>query len=338
MIDNKVYLGIDGGATKILAQAAIYDAKNRTLMPLGSNSEFIYNPNNTNYVYTNLEDQLKQLNKNIKLTKDEKLQENSVANIIAKIIISYVKKEKRLAGVSLCFPGLKALDKSGITVMKNGPRMPNLIKKIKAELLNNNINETILNQNLLNDSDCSVMGELKTELGLINKQKNIIFIGGGTGLAEGILINNRLINFNENADLKRSWEIRLPTGKTVEDSLSLNGMISAWNNTQNIKVMSIEEILIFANKGNKDARILINEMINALIHLIKTRITHFQSIYVYFEEIIIAHRLGQIFNNKKNSYLLKKLAEKYDYSIPLKYSINREIAALGAIWGNYASR
>ena len=340
MVHNKIYLGIDGGATKLLAQAAKYDAINQILIPVGPNSEFIYNPNKiiSNRVYTTLENQLNQFNNNIILTEDEKFQEEYVVRSIVTIIVSNVKKEKMIAGVSICFPGIKTSDNGGVAVMKNGSRMPNLIKKIKTGLLYNNIDETILNQKLLNDSDCSITGELRTDLGIIDHDKNTIFIGGGTGIADGILINKKLISFNKNTDLKRSWEIVLSTGKTIEDSLSLNGIISAWNKTQDIKVNSIEKILILANRGNEDAQYLINEMIDALLYLIKTRIVFFEKKNIYFEEIIIAHRLGQIFNNKKYSYLLETFAEKYKYSILLKYSVCRETAALGAIWENYVSK
>ena len=123
--------------------------------------------------------------------------------------------------------------------MANGPRIPEFKKKIS------NVD------NIFNDSDCCIIGEWKSTIGKMQNIKNGIYIGGGTGIADGLICDNKLIDFNEVKILKRSWELKAPGGLSVESMLSPKGIISNYKKLRNsnyTKLSSNEN----DNKTNSD--------------------------------------------------------------------------------------
>ena len=58
--------------------------------------------------------------------------------------------------------------------------------------------------------------------------KNAVYIGDGSGIADGIILDGKLIDFNRTEEAKRSWELHLPDG-SVESQLSPAGMINRNN-------------------------------------------------------------------------------------------------------------
>ncbi|GIS39897.1 hypothetical protein Ct9H90mP12_0910 [bacterium] len=109
-----------------------------------------------------------------------------------------------------------------------GPRIPDFKKRIKEIELSIMIPIVALK------------GECHSTIGKLQDAENCIYIGGGTGIADGIVINGEIIDFNVVHDVKRSWELLTQTGETVESCLSPAGMIERYNNHRVINFYYLE--------------------------------------------------------------------------------------------------
>ena len=174
------------------------------------NQEFYYSDHpdwNSKFIPVPLDTQKSEYqSNNISLSYEEINQ----GNVIIDTIVSSIKIIEDHK-IGLCYPGLK--NHKGIVVMANGPRIPNLTHHIHPV------------KNILNDSDCCVIGELKSTIGMMQDTENGIYIGGGTGIADGIILNGEILNLINTVGVPRCWEINVSSNETVEDS-----SISSWNN------------------------------------------------------------------------------------------------------------
>ena len=189
---NRQLLGIDCGGTKVLAQSASFDSETGLVSPGEFHLEVNYSdsPNwNPNFIPIHLDLQRQEFSeRNIFLTEPEMDQGDVIVETIQNVIF---KSESDSIG--LCFPGIK--NDRGVVIMANGPRIPDLLERI-PEI-----------DSLYNDSDCCVVGEWKSTIGKIQNAKYSVYIGGGTGIADGIILNGELIDFNERDDVKRSLSL-----------------------------------------------------------------------------------------------------------------------------------
>ena len=210
--------------------------------------------------------------------------------------------------IGLCYPGLK--NHTGIVVMANGPRIPNLAHHIHPI------------KNILNDSDCCVTGELKSTIGMMQDTENGIYIGGGSGIADGIILNGEIVNLINTVGVPRSWEITVSSNETVEALLSPAGIIKRYNDQNNEEVKFLAE-LIHKKEFNK----IMDDALKAFLKLIEVRERFFKSQNEEIQEIVIGQRLGKFFNDLGEKYL-----ERFQGStkIPIKISSDRRTAALGA--------
>lgn len=306
---NKKIIGIDCGATKIMAQSCIYSDESQLIYPSKFHFELKYEQYpgwDSNFKPISLSQQQHEYsNSKIKLSNSEIKQGLVIINAIKKIIS--LSRSKR---IGLCFPGIK--NQFGIVVMANGPRIPNLYSQI-PEI-----------DTAYNDSECCVLGEWKSNIGKITNEKNIIYIGGGTGIADGIILKNKLLDFNSRKELKRSWELMMDNGESIESNLSPQNMINNWNYKTNQKLKYLDELISLDNNSK-----IIDKAVNAFKILIDDRINFFKNNNAEVDAIIIGQRLGQILN-ENNSIFKQKLNSQTN--IPIKYSSDRRLAALGAGW------
>ena len=299
--------GIDCGATKVMVQSGVYSSKTNKISPGPINQEFYYSDHpdwDSKFVPVPLDAQKSEYqSNNISLSNEEINQ----GNVIIDTIVSSIEiiEDHR---IGLCFPGLK--DRDGIVVMANGPRIPDLLHRIKSV------------KTILNDSDCCVVGELKSTIGSMQDTRNGIYIGGGTGIADGIILNGEILNLTNTVGVPRCWEINVSSNETVETLLSPAGMIRKYNdqNNENIKVLAD---LIHKKEFNK----IMDDALKAFLKLVKVREQYFKSQNEEVQEIVIGQRLGKFFDNLGEKYL-----EKFQSStkIPIKVSSDRRTAALGA--------
>ena len=302
------FVGLDCGASKILFQKASFNLDLDLVIPFGNSIEVLYSNNKNwieNFSPVPIRAQLKQFSKNSIILTSEEISQG-------KVIIEEIKKLLDLAGQnnsSICFPGLKSNE--GICVMANGPRIPRFKRQLN------------LDQHIFNDSDCCTLGEWKSSIGCMINVKNAIYIGGGTGIADGIIMNGKIINFNDNSDLKRSWEIGF-NDSTIESQISPGGMIRTFNTKFNKNIKNLDEFI-----ESEESLAILKNASKALSSLVENRINFFKKNGLEPELLVIGQRLGLFLSG------LKKEIQKMFYRssrVPLKFSTDRRTAALGAIY------
>ena len=309
---NRQLLGIDCGGTKVLAQSASFDSETGLVSPGEFHLEVNYSdsPNwNPNFIPIHLDLQRQEFSeRNIFLTEPEMDQGDVIVETIQNVIF---KSESDSIG--LCFPGIK--NDCGVVIMANGPRIPDLLERI-PEI-----------DSLYNDSDCCVVGEWKSTIGKMKNAKNSVYIGGGTGIADGIILNGELIDFNERDDVKRSWELIMENGQSVESCLSPKEMIDQWNFSNKDKVITLDQL-----SKNENSKLIFNKAIIAFSYLVQNRIQFFRSNNSIIEKIVMGQRLGMFMADSK----LRSMVEA-ETDIPIDYSTDRRTAALGAAWTKVCS-
>ena len=308
-MNKGLFAGIDCGATKVLLQSAIYDNVSNKVFPTKIQKEFLYSDHPkwiNDFIPISIDIQRSEYsNNNICLSGEEMIQGEVIIEIIKRIIA-----EVNNHSVGLCFPGIKTNE--GIVVMANGPRIPSLNQRIKK------INS------IYNDSDCCVLGEWKSTIGKMQQSENCLYIGGGTGIADGIVINGKIIDFNIVHNLKRSWELKLLGGETIESCLSPAGMIERYNQSTGKIISTLLEL-----SKQRDFTDVIKKAQEAFKVLIIDRVQFFKNNNTKIENIIIGQRLGSFLKNDDRS-LGKALKSCTD--IPIEFSEDRRTAALGAAW------
>jgi len=154
-----------------------------------------------------------------------------------------------------------------------------------------------------------------------------VYIGGGTGIADGIILKGKMIDFNARDDVKRSWELKIPSGETIESCLSPKWMIHQWNISQREKVETLDQL-----SQNQNANTIFEKSTEAFSFLIQNRTQFFKANHAKIEKIVIGQRLGIFMANSKLISLLESNTD-----IPLDYSTDRRTAALGAAWKRICS-
>ena len=308
-MNTNLIAGVDCGATKIMVQSGILCSISKKMIPGPINHEYNFSNHqdwDNNFLPVPISTQLSEnLSNNINLTPQEIKQGNSIVETIRKSF-QFINNHK----IGLCFPGLK--DDNGVTVMANGPRIPDFKKRIKEI------------DAIYNDSDCCVIGECHSTIGKLQDAKNCIYIGGGTGIADGIVINGEIIDFNIVRDMKRSWELLVQTGETVESCLSPAGMIERYNRSSGNKVSTILEL-----SQQKDFIHVIKKAKEAFSVLINDRVQFFEQNNTGIQKIVIGQRLGSYLKN--DDHKLGKTLQSCT-TIPIEFSEDRRTAALGAAW------
>ena len=136
-----------------------------------------------------------------------------------------------------------------------------------------------------------------------------------------------MIDFNEMDNVKRSWELKMPSGQTIESCLSPKGMIHQWNLSQREKVKTLDQL-----SKNQNADTIFEKATEAFSFLIQNRTQFFKANHAEIEKIVIGQRLGIFMANSKLISLLESNTD-----IPFDYSIDRRTAALGAAWKRICS-
>ena len=230
-MNNHLLLGLDGGATKILAQTSAIDPRSSLIIPKEEHHESNYKNSlgfDSGFMPVDLARQKKEAKENnYSFSDQEKNQSVSVIETIVKVIESSAK-EKKISKVGLCFPGIKTANYDGISIMANGPRNINMLSMIN-KMLKPKLDSKTSIKSIYDDSECCVIGEWKSSIGKLRDCENAIYVGGGTGIADGVILNNKIVDIKFHGEIKRSWELIMPSGESVEQCLSLGGMLSQWN-------------------------------------------------------------------------------------------------------------
>ena len=306
-MSDDLLAGIDCGATKVMVQSGTYCSKTSKISPGSIYHELHYSDHpgwNFNFKPIPLNIQKDEYqSSNISLTSEEIDQ----GNVMIETIVSSIKIIEDYK-IGLCFPGIKSHE--GIVVMANGPRIPNLTHHIDPV------------KDILNDSDCCVIGELKSTIGMMQDTENGIYIGGGTGIADGIILNGEILNITNTVGVPRCWEISVSSNETVETLLSPAGIIKRYNDQNNTDVKVLADLI-----HKKGFNRIMDDALGAFLKLVEVRERFFKSQNEEIKDIVLGQRLGKFFNDLGVKYL-----ERFQSGtkIPIKISSDRRTAALGA--------
>ena len=328
---KRYVLGLDGGASKILSQLFLINDKNEIInesRPFEVSYKDIVNFDQS-FIPVKLEIQKKEsLDKSITIQPKELRQSKVIINAIIKSIQNF--KNFDISAIGFCFPGIKTKNADGVSIMANGPRNLNMLHQLNKKI-NLELNCSINIKNIYDDSLSCVYGEKFSSKGKLNNCSNGIYIGGGTGIADGIVYQNQIVDITAEKDFKKSWEIIADDGKSVEECLSLGGLSQKWNSKKMKSVESLNDLFLKAKIKNKKAEKILFSAGKAFNILINSRISFFKSKTNYPEKIVIGQRLGVLLNEKNHP--LKNIIQKNNFKdIPIELSSNRNTAAMGAVY------
>ena len=209
-------IGIDGGATKV-AGAQVVNIDKRTFDLVQPVKEIKYKTHES-YVHNFKPLALNEQIKSKKRTELECRQAEVYIECIIKVLDNLIDDEN--VQISIAMPGIKTLNKRGIELMANGPRIPNLCDEIEKRLtLKNKILQ------IENDSDMCAWGEEFGKNGAFRNIENAYYIGGGTGTADGLKLEGKLISFDDASEwIAKAWELMTDDKTSLELFSSMSGI------------------------------------------------------------------------------------------------------------------
>lgn len=221
-------IGVDGGATEIRAQAVACADPNGTApyVMIGREYSRAYEACSV-FTPVAISEQLAQRERgNIQLAADElrlgRLWVEAAADVIRDAAQGAAGRPL-LLGVGM--PGLKTRDGRGISVMNNGPRIPDYLNALQDALRARSVNLAAPISALGSDADYCGLGEEYGNGGMFRGVKNAAYVGCGTGIADSLKLRGRLIPFDETESwLLKAWRIPSALGPTFEQLVSAAAM------------------------------------------------------------------------------------------------------------------
>jgi predicted NBD/HSP70 family sugar kinase len=133
------------------------------------------------------------------------------------------------ARIGVCMPGLKTANRRGIAVMKHGPRIPDYLDRLEEKLAAAGLRLAQPSGRLSSDGEACAHGEEAGAQGNLRGVGCAYYVGGGTGIAEGIKVDGRIHGLDAfRGRIRKAWQIETGGGRTIEDLLSPKGMNAAY--------------------------------------------------------------------------------------------------------------
>ena len=341
MNGHYLLIGIDGGATKVSAWVVIRDNEQNSFT-LGKNHEECAYADihgfNLDFKPLPIPQQLEDFqNDKATATVLEQSQAKTFIEACARVIIQLaekIKKKNVLVGIGM--PGLKTKDRRGIAVLANGPRIFDYADQVESRVKNQSIAFVKPIAHIGSDADYCGIGEKYARNGSLKGIRNAYYLGGGTGAADALLINENLIPFDHTKKwLAKTWEMKNDLGKSLERYASASGIqfLYSQHSGIDIDVLNRDKVypLDIANRaltGEKAALATMDELTEYLALLLYERITTIFSgsqnlfqfvndkrepletnhIYrgVLLDRIVIGQRLGDLLGSRAGIEMLTK--------------------------------
>jgi len=338
--ENFVIIGVDGGATKVNSWVIQLTGDGQFALT-EIHSERIYREYpeyNPEFIPIDLQRQLKEKEADkIRLTRAEKQQCKAYLNACADTIIEAAQKthsQKVLIGIGM--PGLKTADQKGIAVMANGPRILDYARQVEMQISAAGVELIRPITQIGSDAYYCGVGEEYAVNGNFRNVRNAYYLGGGTGAADALKLNNELVSLDDIQEwFVKTWEMRSPEGESMEKYVSSNGIQSLYGELAGMSVSELNQMRIYPTQicdralQSEDAAVLILQKIaRYLALLIYERITTlFAGWQGYFkfnnperviplsehkyhgcllDKIIFGQRLSEIFGKVENYPILVK--------------------------------
>jgi predicted NBD/HSP70 family sugar kinase len=339
--NNFLLIGIDGGATKVSGWQIRVNERDGSFLLGQNHGERSYN-NIPGFISDFKPIELaKQLAEKeavqINPTDDEQQQAAVFVEACAQIIEELIKKcNNNQVLIGMGMPGLKTEDKRGIAMIANGPRMIRFSDQLERRLKIREIDLVQPIHKLGSDADYCGIGENYSEDGLLRGIENGYYLGGGTGAADAMKLDGRLVPFDEAKEwIAKSWEMKNADGKSMEQFASSGGIQTIYADISGRDRVELNEQQIFppqiaemAKDGDKAAKKTYDLVVENLAHLFYERITAlfagWQGLFSFlnpnkpellkdhpfrnhvFDRIIIGQRLGYLIASDTGSAILKQ--------------------------------
>jgi len=284
-LKNAILIGIDGGATKLNGWTVEFN-QNTGLFRLGNlNIQKKYSDYHgyiESFKPVDIKTQLEEMNAQILIAEEEKVQAEiymkAAADVTIELLQSY-KDKKALIGIGM--PGLKTKDLRGISAIANGPRMPAYCDFLEEKIHEQSLELLAPIAHLGSDADYCGLGEEYSENGLFRDIDHAYYLGGGTGVADALKLNGKLLRFDHAKQwIAKAWEMKCEKGNSLEQYASASGIQKIYSHYSNISIQDLNKNQIFpiqilekALKNEKAACDTINEVGKHLAELIFERIT-----------------------------------------------------------------
>jgi hypothetical protein len=99
--------------------------------------------------------------------------------------------------LGICWPGQKTADGRGISVARNGPRIPAFLEDLAPELARRGIELAAPIPRLASDGVTGALGERWASEGILRDVRDALYFAGGSGLAEALLVAGRVRALDE---------------------------------------------------------------------------------------------------------------------------------------------
>jgi hypothetical protein len=128
--------------------------------------------------------------------------------------------------LGLAMPGLKTADGRGLAFARNGPRIPEFAERLTELLVCEGVELAAPIGELLGDGWCAGVGETWGEGGALHGWRTAYYLGGGTGLAEALVLGGELVPLLDVGEwFPPAWRC-LVADSRVEDLLSARAIAS----------------------------------------------------------------------------------------------------------------
>jgi predicted NBD/HSP70 family sugar kinase len=331
-MDDIILIGVDGGASKVLAHSVEIGTDPLRFFPVKPIIEVSYNKQekySSKFKPVNLAQQLKDLKQgSVVPTKDEVEQGEAIIMAFKKTLTTILSiqnpgKKKIIIGVGM--PGLKTPRKRGISAMANGPRMPQFLTTLEKMLVEDGFDNIEKIHALGSDADYCGYGERYGDQGSIRECKNAYYLGIGSGVADAILIDGENIPFDDiQTWIPKAWEMTYDETHSFENIISAKGIQQLYadktdQTTEEIEAQEIYPWQIYEKAKDGDTiAIEVTELVaEGLASLIYQRITalgvgdasvslisnnheivdQHPHVGKTFDKFVIGQRLGDIWGN-----------------------------------------
>jgi len=243
-----VIIGVDGGGTKVTAGII---EKHRNIFSLNkssSNRYYLENPDfDLGFSPISMSNQLRELQANdIKPTTAEIAQSKSIINSFRDVILELKINSPVLIGIGMV--GLKTPDNRGIGAMVNGPRMPKFCAHLEQLLQDAKVRLKCPIRQLGSDADYCGIGEEYGNGGMFKDVQNAYYLGGGTGTADALKLNGKLIPFDDAKSwIAKTWEIKNDQNISLETYASAGGILSLYSNFAKIALKRLRQDSVYAD-------------------------------------------------------------------------------------------
>jgi hypothetical protein len=218
------WIGVDAGATKALA-VAVTRGRGGAVHVVARSRRMPY-PRVHGFRPVPLERQLEEAAaQRARLTDAERQQGHAIVGTVGRAI-ARVLRTGVPARIGFCLAGLKTDDGAGVSVWANGPRMPSFAAELCHELDRLGIARPHMALPLSSDGYCSGLGEDAGPRGRLRSVRNAYYAGAGTGVAEALKLEGRVIPLDEAAQwFPKAWQIPWASGGTAEGAVSAHGLM-----------------------------------------------------------------------------------------------------------------